>query len=130
MPLTSPLSCVTVGAIGALLSACSGIPIDSEDTRHYLIIGVGVVSVPQSQPERSVSVHRMQALGVSVSDQPGLKLGIGYASALVTSIPHEVSSTVVEVSNRPFGPIRISAEQDAEDISKIEESGDDTDLLD
>lgn len=110
MPVIFALRHLAIVAFGGLLSACSGIPIDAGGTRHYLIIGFGVVSVPRSQPDQSVSVHKMQAVGLSLSDQPGLKLSIGYASGLVTVIPDHLDGAVVEVSQRPFGPIRVSTE--------------------
>ena len=89
------------------LTACSGIPIDDGTTRHYVIVGFGVVSVPTEPAASAVHVSKIQAFGLTVADQPGLRLAIGYASGVVTAIPPDVADMRLEVSDRPFGPVTI-----------------------
>jgi hypothetical protein len=88
-------------------SGCSGIPIRSGDTVHYLIVGIGVVSMPDPQQATDVRVSRMQALGLSVTDQPGLRFGLGYASGTAVAVPANAQDVRIEVSQRPFGPLRV-----------------------
>jgi hypothetical protein len=104
-----------VGIAGLALSACSGIPIDDGATRHYVIVGFGVVSVPQGEPSNSVHVSKVQALGLTVADQPGLRFAIGYASGMVAAIPSDVEDVRLEVSDRPFGPVTINENQKTPD---------------
>ncbi|MGH8065876.1 MAG: hypothetical protein ACRERE_11730 [Candidatus Entotheonellia bacterium] len=65
-----------------ILSGCSSVRCcssiildDSEDSLHYLIIGIGIVTVPKPGTEAGVLATKLQAMGVSFSDQPGMKLG-------------------------------------------------------
>ncbi|TAJ33339.1 MAG: hypothetical protein EPO64_01070, partial [Nitrospirae bacterium] len=52
---------------------------------HHLIIGVGVVTVNEPK-EQAVLATDTQALGLSLSDRPGLKLGLGYSSSTVVTV--------------------------------------------
>lgn len=51
-----------------------------------------------------------QALGINVSDQPGLKFGVGYSSSTVLTVPDGTRAEDVrmEVSRRPFGSLKIT----------------------
>lgn len=124
------LSRVTLVTLGLFVSACTGIPVETEDARHYVIVGFGVVTVPRSDPEQSVAVHRLHSLGLSVSDHPGLKLGLGYVSGLVTSVPGHLDHALVEVSQRPFGPIRVSIGSDQSRAFVREELDDESESMD
>jgi hypothetical protein len=105
------------GLLGAILgiclvsSGCSGIPIDDGATRHYVIVGFGVVSVPQPPSASTVHVSKVQAFGLTVADQPGLRLALGYASGMVAAIPPDVDDVRVEISDRPLGPVTIRANE-------------------
>jgi len=88
-------------------SGCSGIPIDSEHTVHYLIVGVGVVSVPAAQDRTNVRVSRINALGLSLADQPGLRFGLGYSSGTAVVVPSDAHDVRIEVSQRPLGELRV-----------------------
>lgn len=99
------------GALAVLcLSGCGGIPIESGKTVHYLVVGIGVVSVPRAQDQADVGVTRMNALGLSLADQPGLRLGLGYSSGTVVAVPPDAADVRVEVSQRPFGRLRIQVD--------------------
>jgi hypothetical protein len=109
----------TAAMLGALVgtasldsSGCSGIPIDDGATRHYVIVGFGVVSVPK-QPASTVHVSKVQALGLTVADQPGLRVALGYASGMVAAIPPDVDVRL-EVSDQPFGPVTIRTNEHQE----------------
>src|SRR5437762_14331078 len=56
------------------LACCMSVPLrGSHDSIHYLVIGLGLISVPKPEQETVVLATKMQALGVSITDQAGLK---------------------------------------------------------
>jgi hypothetical protein len=112
-----------VGSVATLaLGGCSGVPIRSDDTIHYLIIGIGVVSVPAGRPD--VRVDRVRALGLTFADHPGLRLSLGYTSGLAVAVPEHAGDVYVEVSQRPFGPLRVHTAPVADtDSEHIDENG-------
>ncbi len=88
----------------------SVIPIEGkEGTKHFIIIGFGIVSVKRLEGETAAIATNSQALGINVSDQPGLKLGVGYSSSTVLTVPDGTRADDVrmEVSKRPFGLLKI-----------------------
>ncbi|MBX3024576.1 hypothetical protein KF840_06675 [bacterium] len=98
-----------------LVIACGGcaIPVrTSSTTTYHLIVAIGVVAV--SDPEHTAAVvTRAQSLGVAVSDRPGLKLGVGYASSTVTSVSEGAEDVRIEAADRPFGPLTITVDKAA-----------------
>lgn len=89
--------------------ACSGIPIlDSNGNTHYVIVGIGVVSVHKN-PNESISVARTTALGAVISNQSGLKLSAGFSTGSTVSIADATEDVMIEIASQPAGAIRISA---------------------
>ena len=88
-----------------VLSSCVSIP-GKSGTVHHVIIGFGIVSVnePASQAVVATDSH---ILGMSISDQPGLKFAFGYSSSTVVSIPDGADDVRVEVSKVPGQPLII-----------------------
>ena len=80
---------------------------DKTGTTHHIIIGLGVVSVPDVNREDTVKVVRSQALGVSIANQPGLAFAAGIASNSVVAVPNGLRDVCAEVSQRPFGSIEV-----------------------
>jgi hypothetical protein len=90
----------------ALAAAGCTLPVRGrEGTTHHVVLGFGVVSVHRS-PAETVTATRVQALGVVVTDRPMLKVGVGYASSVVVTAVPGVDAAV-EVSQRPWGPLRV-----------------------
>lgn len=87
-----------------LVAGCS-IPVKSGTTTHHLIIGFGVVSTNDT-PDAAV-VTNMTAIGFALTDRPGLKFALGYASSAVIEIPDNAEDVRIEVSQRAFGPINV-----------------------
>lgn len=106
--LSGLLRLISIALIPIILSGCIAIP-GKGGTKHYLIIGFGVVSVNES--DDAVMATQTQALGVSISDRPGLKLGIGYASSTVVSVAPGAKDVRVEVSQRPGGPLVVDTQR-------------------
>jgi hypothetical protein len=98
-----------------VLSGCSSfgccltLPVSEEQSVHYVILGLGVVSIPKTEQKTAVFAAKSQALGIVVSDQPGAKLGIGYSSTSLVTIPDGAEDVRVEVSQTPGGSVTVNA---------------------
>jgi hypothetical protein len=86
-------------------SSCVSIP-GKSGTVHHLILGFGIVSVNEP-PSQAVLATDSHILGISISNQPGLKFAFGYSSSTVVSIPDGAEDVRVEVSKIPGSPIVI-----------------------
>ena len=78
-----------------------------------MIVGFGVVSVPREPATNAIHVSKVQAVGLTVTDQPGLRVALGYASSMVSAIPPDVDVRL-EVSDRPLGPVTIRTNENQE----------------
>jgi hypothetical protein len=87
----------------ALAAGCS--TTGKDGTRHYIVIGFGLVSVNTTNLA-SAEVYKMQVLGISASDMPGVRLNMGYASSLVVLVPAN-NSAILEISDGPFSPLKL-----------------------
>lgn len=103
----APPRSIVLALVLFIMSGCVAIP-GQGGTKHYLIVGVGIVSVNES--EDAVTATQTQALGISLSDRPGLKLGIGYASSTAVTVAPGTEDVRVEVSQRPGGPLVIDTQ--------------------
>lgn len=77
----------------ALLTGCSSTGKDG--TKHYYVLGFGVVSVNNTNPSVA-SVCRMRTVGLGVSSMPGLWAGLGYADSTTVVVP-TTNSVLIEV---------------------------------
>lgn len=102
---------LSIGLLGGCGShCCLSIPFSDDDAVHYLILGVGLVTIPKPGTETAVLSTKTQTLGLNLSDQPGLKMGIGYSSSTVVAIPDGAEDVRVEVSQKPGGPIVVDTQ--------------------
>lgn len=76
-----------------LLTSCS--TTGKDGTKHYYVLGFGVVSVNNTNPSNA-SVCRMRTVGLGVSSMPGLWAGLGYADTTTVVIP-TTNSILIEV---------------------------------
>jgi hypothetical protein len=83
---------------------------DGKGTIHYLILGFGLVTVPKLDKETAVIATRVHALGISISDQPGLKLAIGYSASNSVSVADGAEDVRVEISQVPGGSLEIETQ--------------------
>ena len=108
--------------LAALLGLCSGciqIPLQETTSKaHHLILGIGVVSMAKGEGEDAALVTRYTALGLSATDQPGLRVGLGYASGTTVTVSDRAENVLVEASQSPTGILRVSSPQ-AELESKV-----------
>ena len=101
-----------------LFSGCS-IPLKSKESIHYLIIGFGVVSVPKGNEEKAIQASSSKSLGIIVSNQPDIKLGLGYTSNNTVLVGDGAKDIRTEISQRPFGPLVIKVDNAVLDNDKI-----------
>ena len=109
--MRSPLAWGGVLALTATLAGCA-IPFPGDGCNHYLVIGVGVVSVADVATRAAV-VTDTHVLGLQLSGEPGLKFALGYASACVTEVPDSASDVRIEAARTPFGAIQIRVQKAA-----------------
>ena len=84
-----------------LMSGC--IPIRTNGTTHYLVLGIGVVSVNNTN-QYAASVTKANVLGGYVSEHGG---GIGYSSEQRIMVSTNVNMDI-EVSKVPFKPMKVN----------------------
>lgn len=91
------------------IGCCMTVSVDRKDSLHYVILGIGVVSISKPESEMAVLATQSQALGLHISDQPGMKLGVGYSTSSTVAIPDHAEDVRVEISQRPGGPIIVDS---------------------
>lgn len=81
-------------ALIALSSGC--VPVTSNGVRHTLVLGFGVVSTPTIETP-AAQITKTKAIGLVLSDQPGMRAGVGYMSSMVTQVRTN-QNLIVDVS--------------------------------
>jgi hypothetical protein len=92
------LSCLLVGCIHFT---------DKSGTRHYLIVGIGVVSV--SKTNQPIQVVKESMLGIDFQTLP-FKCAIGVDSIVEMRVETNVN-VVVEIQNLPLKPFKIEVQK-------------------
>lgn len=107
--MNSPLglACIAAMVLG-ITGGCIRIP--TKHGAYHLIIGVGVVAVSELDDEAVVATNA-NSLGVAISNRPGMKVGLGYASSSVVSVADGAVDVRVEVSRRPFGRLTVDTQK-------------------
>ena len=103
-PMSSNMVRASIVAVSVMLvSGCAStgygftVPHETEDAIHYVVIGFGVIAIPRKKTDDGVLATNVKAAGVMVTDQPGLKFGLGYSSSSVVAIPKNTNNALVEV---------------------------------
>ena len=92
----------------AALTGCRGVRFEGEDSIHYLVIGIGIVSVPKNHAEIEATIIRSHSLGLTVTNAPGNSFSLGYTRSAVIFIPDEAKDLTIEVEDTPTGMIRVT----------------------
>lgn len=79
------------------------------NTSHHIVIGFGIVSVNEPENIALISTST-QVLGINLSDRPGMKLGVGYSSNTVITVPDGAEDVRVEVSQLPNKPFIVDTQ--------------------
>jgi hypothetical protein len=106
--MSQALLLLTLGLLTFGPSAGCATYTTAEGVTYHFIIGFGLVRTKAAENAGVVATDA-RSLGVVVSNRPGLKLGVGYASSTVVSVPPGARDVRVEVSRRPFGPFIVDA---------------------
>jgi hypothetical protein len=93
-----------------LLIGCAPIMIKGNDnTVHYVILGLGIVSIPGGENKIAVQAAKTNTLGMSFTNQPGTKFSLGYTSGFFVAIPDHAKDVRVEIYEFPGKPITLDA---------------------
>jgi hypothetical protein len=87
----------------ATLFICGCVPIRTNGTTHYLVIGIGVVSVNNTN-QYAASVTKANVLGGYVSEHGG---GIGYSSEQRIMVRTNADMDI-EVKSVPFKSMKVN----------------------
>lgn len=94
---------LAIVAVVGMLFMTGCIPIRSNGTTHYLVIGIGVVSVNNTN-QTMAQITKTTVLGGYVSERGG---GVGYSS--LNQIMVSTNSNMdIEVSSAPFNPVKVN----------------------
>ncbi len=85
------------------LFICGCVPIRTDGTTHYVVVGFGVVSVNNTN-QYAASVTRANILGGYVSNRGG---GVGYSSEQKIMVRTNANIDI-EVSKVPFKPLKVN----------------------
>jgi len=96
----------TIAACIALILIVGCVPIHVNGTTHYLVVGIGVISVNNTN-QALAQVTKATILGGYASEQGG---GIGFSSVKKVMIATNVNM-VIDVSNAPFKPLNVEVQK-------------------
>lgn len=89
-----------------MLGACSPLTFKNKgDSIHYVILGLGVVTIPKPESEIAVTAAKTNSFGIAISNQPGLKFSAGYSSGFFLTVPNNSKDVRLEVYERLGGEI-------------------------
>ena len=101
------------GVIGCTsVDCCITATYERPDAVHYVVVGFGIISVPKPQGQIGVLATNLMAVGLVASDQPGLRMGLGYSGSSVVAIPSDTKNALVEVSTCGTSGLLITAKTD------------------
>lgn len=101
------LAMVGLGILQLALMGCAFETKSGDGTRHYLILGAGLVSVNDQQSNAAVAV-RTRSLGIALSDIPGMGMTAGYASNKYVGVTDGNKHLVIEVADHPQGDLSVN----------------------
>lgn len=94
-------------SIALLATSGCAIPVTgAEGTRHYVVVGFGIVSVP-GPSDAPVTAVKVQALGVVVSAAPDARLVAGYTKSYQVEVAAYAAPVLLELSDSIAGPLKI-----------------------
>jgi len=89
------------------VDGCSGIPIKTKSGLHYLIIGIGVVSVPVDERADGAYVASTDMIGLQLSDQPGVKAALGIMTSSTIIVPQTTDNILIEVKKPSWRDLKV-----------------------
>jgi len=105
-------------------TACSGLKVTHDDgTISYIVVGLGVISVPKQDPNTAINAFRSHTLGLGILTGTSPELTAGYAFRARVVVPDGTRNTCAEISQKLFGTINVSTCKDLNTIT-TDKSGD------
>ena len=80
-----------------------------QNTRRFLVIGIGVITVSDTNHVGQVLVADQTSLGIYAGNTPGMVFGAGYQSSTLTAIsdPEFADDIRIEVTRESFGKVNV-----------------------
>jgi hypothetical protein len=95
-------------SIAALAASGCAVPWPGADgTQHYVVVGIGVCSVPSMPPDVPVTAVKVQAVGIVATATPGPRLVVGYTKSYQMEAAADARSVLLEMSDSLAGPLKI-----------------------
>lgn len=94
--------------LAAILLSTSGCVLQTtgrEGTRHYIVLGAGIVSIPSPEASPPVTVAKLQAVGLAA--EWGAHFALGYINSHHIAVDPN-SDTTVQMSDALGGPVTVS----------------------
>lgn len=111
-PAHALLGIAMLVALACCGAGCLSVPWNASDgSRHYLVIGVGVLSIPGSTQDpntAAVAAVRAKTLGIAAGTFPGGHMAIGYSSYLSTVAPVD-RDVIVEIEGKAGGGLSVNS---------------------
>lgn len=87
------------------------LPSEEKESRaiHHIVLGFGIITV-KAPGDVSYVATSSQALGISVSDGPGVKFGMGYSANIGVEVSERAEDVRLEISQLPFKPLIIDTQ--------------------
>jgi hypothetical protein len=100
-----------IPGIAALATSGCAVPWSgAEGTQHFVVVGVGVCSVPSMPADVPVTAVKIQAVGLVASAAPSLRLVVGYTKSYQMEAAADARSVLLEMSDSLAGPLTIRTE--------------------
>jgi hypothetical protein len=99
-----------LSSVALLASGCAISVPGAAGTRHYVVVGIGVVSVPSPPPDVPVTAVKLQALGLVATAAPTPRLIVGYTKSYQVEAAAHAKSVLLEMSDSFAGPLTIRTE--------------------
>jgi hypothetical protein len=97
-----PLVAILLSTSGCVLQTTG-----KEGTRHYIVLGAGIVSIPSPEASPPVTVAKLQAVGLAAEWGPSGHFALGYINSHHIAVDPN-SDTTVQMSDVIGGPVTVS----------------------
>jgi len=77
-------------------------------TKHVLVLGLGIISLPEAANRQSAFAMRSTAIGLVMSDQPIASVAAGYSSNQIVAVPADATNVLIEVQTSPTGDLTVA----------------------
>jgi hypothetical protein len=83
------------------IHCCFSYESKDESGSKFFILGLGLVTLPATHGNEDILVANSKSIGLTLSNQPGIKASLGYTNSSVVSVPVKTNS-ITEVKTCPI----------------------------